>query len=251
MAVVAAGGPIGAVAASIYTPMGRQHLVERIGHRGAKRELPENTIAAFKRAFDRGADAIELDVHATSDGVVVVHHDPTLGGGFRGFAGRAIAELDWRTLASASESAATRIPTLNDVFAIVPQGGTVYVEIKGSGIEALVAQVVSSARIRSAVHSFDHQCIELMRGLAPTVPRGILIDQEKADTDVLAAMARAGARDVWPEWTMIDRALVERVHGAGGRVIAWTVNDITTAATLVGMGVDGVCTDDVRILDAL
>ncbi|MGH7617348.1 MAG: glycerophosphodiester phosphodiesterase, partial [Gemmatimonadaceae bacterium] len=48
--------------------------MERIGHRGAKRELPENTIAAFKRAFDRGADAVELDVHATNDGVVVVHH---------------------------------------------------------------------------------------------------------------------------------------------------------------------------------
>src|SRR5262252_1913051 len=106
--------------------MGRRHRVERIGHRGAKRELPENTIAAFKRAFDRGADAIELDVHATSDGVVVVHHDPTLGSGFRSFAGRPIAEFDWRALASSSESAATRIPTLSDVYGIVPTGGTVY-----------------------------------------------------------------------------------------------------------------------------
>jgi len=116
--------------------------VERIGHRGAKTELPENTIGAFKRAFDRGADAIELDVHATMDGVVVVHHDPTLGRGFRKLAGRAIAELDWETLAVASETAALRIPTLADVFGIVPGGGTVYVEIKGSDIEALVAQVI-------------------------------------------------------------------------------------------------------------
>src|SRR5215813_11571178 len=99
--------------------MGR-HRVERIGHRGAKTELPENTIGAFKRAFDRGADAIELDVHATTDGVVVVHHDPTLGRGFGKLAGRAIADLDWRTLAIASETASLRIPTLSDVFGIVP-----------------------------------------------------------------------------------------------------------------------------------
>ena len=223
--------------------------MERIGHRGAKTELPENTIGAFKRAFDRGADAIELDVHATSDGVVVVYHDPTLGRGFRNLAGRAIAELDWRTLAVASETAALRIPMLSDVFGIVPGGGTVYVEIKGDDIEALVAGVIANARTHCAVHSFDHACIERLRHLAPSIPRGILIDQR--DTDVVAAMSRTGARDVWPEWTLIDSALVERVHGAGGRVIAWTVNDVTTAATLAKMGVDGICTDDVRMLDAL
>lgn len=222
--------------------------MERIGHRGAKRELPENTIAAFKRAFDRGADAIELDVHATADGVVVVHHDPTLGRGFGSLTGRAIAELDWRALSAASESAAARIPSLADVFGIVPAGGTVYVEIKGSGIEAIVAQAISGVRIRCAVHSFDHGAIERMRELAPTIPRGILFDHR---ADVAAAMARTGARDVWPEWTLVDRALVELVHGAGGRVIVWTVNDVTTAATLAKMGVDGICTDDVRLLDAL
>jgi glycerophosphoryl diester phosphodiesterase len=223
--------------------------VERIGHRGAKRELPENTIAAFKRAFDREADAIELDVHATSDGVVVVHHDPTLGRGFGSLAGRAIDELNWKTLSAAGESAATRIPTLADVFGIVPPGGTVYVELKGKGIEAIVAQAISGVRIRCAVHSFDHGAIERFRELAPTIPRGILFDRK--DADVAAVMWRTGARDVWPEWTLVDRPLVELVHGAGGRVIVWTVNDITTAATLAKMGVDGICTDDVRLLDAL
>lgn len=223
--------------------------MERIGHRGAKRELPENTIAAFKRAFDRGADAIELDVHATADGVVVVHHDPTLGPGFKTLAGRAIAELDWKTLALASESAATRIPMLADVFGVVPAAGTVYVEIKGEGIEALVAQAISNSRIRCAVHSFDHACIERLRRLAPSIPRGILL--ERGDIDVLEAMARTGARDVWPEWSLISAELVERVHAARGRVIAWTVNDLTTAITLMRMGIDGLCTDDVRLLDSL
>src|SRR5215467_11635370 len=198
--------------------MGR-HRVERIGHRGAKTELPENTIAAFKRAFERGADAIELDVHATADGMVVVHHDPVLGRGFGPVSGRPIAELEWKILARASESSATRVPTLSEVFGVVPPGGTVYVEIKGTGIERLVAEVVSSTRIRSAVHSFDHACIERMRQLAPAIPRGILIDRG-GKTDILSAMQRTAARDVWPEWTVIDRGLVDAVHAADGRVIA-------------------------------
>jgi glycerophosphoryl diester phosphodiesterase len=232
--------------------MGRRHRVERIGHRGAKTELPENTIAAFKRAFDREADAIELDVHATADGMVVVHHDPDLGRGFGSLSGRPIAQLEWSELARSSESAATRIPMLSEVFGIVPPAATVYVEIKGTGIEGLVAQEVLATRVRSAVHSFDHACIERMRQLAPGIPRGILIERGgSATADVLAAMARTAARDVWPEWTAIDRALVEAVHGANGRVIAWTVNDVTTATTLAKMGVDGICTDDVRMLDAL
>jgi len=221
--------------------------MEKIGHRGAKKELPENTVAAFKRAFERGADAIELDVHATRDGVVVVHHDPTLGSGFGGLRGQAIADLEWRALAAAAESLSTRIPMLSEVFAVVPPGGTVYVEIKGAGIESRVAEALSETRVRCAVHSFDHAAIERMRELAPSIPRGILI--ERRDEDIDAAIQRTRARDVWPAWKLVDRELIERVHGAGARMIAWTVNDAAVARRFAADGIDGVCTDDVRILD--
>jgi glycerophosphoryl diester phosphodiesterase len=223
--------------------------MERIGHRGAKREHQENTIAAFKTAFARGADAVELDVHGTRDGAVVVHHDPTLGPNHGEISGRAIAELDWPTVARSSTAAATRIPTLSDVFAVVPSAGTVYVEIKGHGIESLVRDVVSAAKVRCAVHSFDHDAIRTMRQIAPQIPRGILYDHRPANVE--ADMKSTGARDVWPNWKLIDRPLVERVHAAGGRVIAWTVNDVEAAKALATLGVDGLCTDDVRLLDGL
>ena len=223
--------------------------MERIGHRGAKREHPENTLAAFKTAFDRGADAVELDVHATHDGVVVVHHDPTLGSAFGSAAGCAIAELEWAKIAAASSSSKTRIPTLAEVFAIVPAGGTVYVEIKGRNIETLVGQVLSDVRGRYAVHSFDHDTIRRMRKIAPKVPRGILYDH--APNDLERDMRDTRARDVWPAWRLIDGPLVDRVHAAGGRVIAWTVNDRNAASDLIALGVDGICTDDVRLLDGL
>ncbi|HEY9225548.1 MAG TPA: glycerophosphodiester phosphodiesterase [Gemmatimonadaceae bacterium] len=224
--------------------------MERIGHRGAKREYPENTIAAFKGAFARRADAIELDVHATRDGVIVVNHDPNLGKSFDGLNGAPIAGLDWATIAKASTSSKTRVPTLEEVFAIVPSGGTVYVEIKGRDIEQSVAETLSALPgVRCAVHSFDHDAIRRMRELAPTVPRGILFD--RYPENVTAAMRDTGARDVWPEWRLIDVKLVRDVHEAGGRVIAWTVNDRDAAGELTRMGVDGLCTDDVRLLDGL
>jgi glycerophosphoryl diester phosphodiesterase len=223
--------------------------MERIGHRGAKREHPENTLAAFKTAFARGADAVELDVHSTRDGVVVVHHDPTLGPEFGSASGGGIAELDWATIAAASSSSKTRIPTLAEVFAIVRPGGRVYVEIKGRDIETRVVQVLSDVRARYAVHSFDHGTVRRMREIAPQIPRGILYDH--APRQLERDMRETGARDVWPAWRLIDKPLVDRVHAAQGRVIAWTVNDRHAASDLIALGVDGICSDDVRLLDGL
>lgn len=235
--------------AKIYTAWSEHDPVERIGHRGAKREFPENSIPAFRRAFELGADAIELDVHATRDGVVVVHHDPTLGSAARDRRGRAIAELDWSDVKAVDLGGGAGIPTLAEALAVTPASGAVYVEIKGLGIEERVARIISDSATRCAVHSFDRQTVSRMREVAPELPRGILIDA--ASSDVEAAMRAVGARDVWPEWTLINDSLVALVHACGGRVIAWTVNARAAAKKLTGMGVDGLCTDDVRLLDDL
>jgi glycerophosphoryl diester phosphodiesterase len=222
--------------------------VERIAHRGAKREFPENSIPAFRRAFERGADAIELDVHATRDGVVIVHHDPKLRHA-SGRLGRPIADLTASELRAEELRPGIAIPTLAQVLEIAPAGRTVYVEIKGSGIEEAVAAALAGTSVRCVVHSFDHGAIARMRSLLPTVPRGILI--ERSTDGVEASMRAVDARDVWPEWRLIDAALLARVHDAGGRVIAWTVNSRATAAELLAAGVDGLCTDDVRVLAGL
>ncbi len=222
--------------------------VERIAHRGAKRELPENSLPAFQRAFERGADAIELDVHATRDGVVVVHHDADLGRYANDLSGVPIADLDSARLATLELAPGVGIPTLAGVLEAVPAGATVYVEIKGASIEQAVADVISRCSAACAVHSFDHAAVARFGALLPAIPRGILI--ETADVDVAAAMARTGARDVWPATTLVDARFVDHVHGLGGRVIVWTVNSAVRAAELASLGVDGICTDDVRLLDA-
>jgi glycerophosphoryl diester phosphodiesterase len=222
--------------------------VERIGHRGAPREFPENSLAAFKRAFERGADAIELDVHKTADGIVVVHHDPTLAASAKRHGGRAIADLTLQQVRAVELDHGIGIPTLAEVLAIVPPSGRVYLELKGAGVGEAVVKVLANSSCDCAVHSFDHAAVARMRDIAPEVPRGILYDDRSVD--VIAAMRETGARDVWPKWRLIDHATVKRVHDAGGRLIAWTVNSRRAASSLTELGVDGLCTDDVRLMRA-
>jgi glycerophosphoryl diester phosphodiesterase len=221
---------------------------EWIAHRGAPREFPENTLPSFERAVERGADAVELDVHATADGVVVVHHDPVLSKvASAEHRGLKIESTPWATIRTAEIGSSTLIPTLAQVLDLLAARARVYVEIKGRGIEQTVIDVIRRSRAECAIHSFDHDAVERASKIAPEIPRGILFDRYPGD--VVAAMRRVSARDVWPDETLIDVDLAQRVHEAGGRVIAWTVNDAAEASRLLAMGVDGICGDDLRSFD--
>jgi len=220
---------------------------ERIGHRGAPREYPENTLPAFLRAIERGADGIELDVHVTADGVPVVHHDPDVRvrSGHRQTT-RPLAQMTWEEVARIELATGITIPSLQQVLTEVAERATVYVELKGPNSERATLDLITATRARCAVHSFDHAAIARAARLAPAVRRGILFDEYPDDID--AAMRGAEALDVWPERTLIDATLVQRVHALGGRVIAWTVNTTAAAEQLIRLGVDGLCGDDVRLL---
>jgi glycerophosphoryl diester phosphodiesterase len=225
---------------------------ERIGHRGAPRERPENTLSSFLRAVERGADAVELDVHRTRDGVVVVHHDAVPRATNRSgvAADRPFAELDWdevRRLRVGDEG----IPRLDDVLNAIGGQVTVYVEIKGTGIEASVLPLVRAAGRLHAVHSFDHELIVRAARLAPDVPRGVLLDKGVRDplTALRTAVERTHARDAWPHYSLVNTAFAQQARELGVRVIPWTVNDRRRARRLELFGVAGICTDDIRLLD--
>jgi len=227
-----------------------RRLPELVAHRGASRERPENTLAAFAVALDHRAAAIELDVHATADGVVVVHHDPVPHGVYPDGRSerRPIAELRYVEL-STLRLVGEAIPTLRDVLALVGDRAVVYVEVKGAGIERAVIDVVRASSTRCALHAFDHPTIGRVRELAPEIPRGLLFDSGDRET-MLREMASYDARDLWPQATLIDAAMVDAAHRAGKRVVAWTVNDPGLASYLTAIGVDALCTDDVPSIGA-
>jgi glycerophosphoryl diester phosphodiesterase len=214
----------------------------RIAHRGMPRRALENTLLSFEAALAEGADGIELDVHATADGVVVVHHDPQLGGGHD------IATSSWADVRRFARDVGVDVPTLADVCALVGDRVELFVEIKGAGIERLVRSVLASHRGRSAMHSFDWEAIARLARLDRHLRLGLLFDQR--EPDVAALLAAHGAVDAWPHHSLVDPPMVRTVHAAGGRVIAWTVNAHRDVERLTALGVDGICTDDVTLVEA-
>ena len=212
----------------------------RIAHRGMPHSARENTLPSFQLALDAGADGIELDVHATADGVVVVHHDAALRDG------PAIAALTRAELRRHEAAPGVAIPTLAEVRELVRGRAMLFVEIKGVGIERYVLDALEGYEGAAAIHSFDHALIGRVARLAPATRLGILFDQEPAQ--IARSMAATGAFDVWPRWPLVTAALVSAVHREGGRIIPWTVNDSARARALGALGVDALCGDDVRLL---
>ncbi|MEO5815529.1 MAG: glycerophosphodiester phosphodiesterase [Gemmatimonadaceae bacterium] len=210
----------------------------RIAHRGMPRRARENTLASFALALAVGAGGIELDVHATSDGVVVVHHDAELA------TGAVIAFTTHGELRAQSADGA-QIPTLADVCALVKDRAELFVEIKGAGIEALVVAALAAYDGRAAIHSFDHALIRRLADAGCSYRLGALFEDA---LDVRALMERTGALDVWPHHPLVTRTLVDDVHALGGRIIPWTVNNAADVRRVTLLGVDGICTDDVSAI---
>jgi glycerophosphoryl diester phosphodiesterase len=211
----------------------------RIAHRGMPRRLRENTLPGFALAIGLGADGIELDVHATRDGDVVVHHDATLADG------AAIATLTRDELAAREAAPGVPIPSLLDVCRAVAGRAELFVEIKGEGIERLVLDVLQGYRGVVALHSFDHATIARLNAADCPYRLGILFEQRIHG--LAEAMDRTGALDIWPHSSLVTSGLVDAVHVRGGRVIPWTVNDAAVARRLTAMGVDALCGDDITI----
>jgi glycerophosphoryl diester phosphodiesterase len=219
--------------------------VEVIAHRGTPREHPENSLPGFRQALEYGTNGIELDVHLTSDGVIVVHHDPSLhappGTPPGASPSLEIRDLTYDAVHARPLAPGVLVPTLSEVLDLVGHRATVYIEVKAPAAVDAVIQCASQTNVRCAIHGFDHRVARRASTIARDIPAGILLDSYLIDPG--AALTNAGARDYWQRSDMIDADLVTRIHSAGGRVIAWTVNDVAQARQLAALGVDAVCTD--------
>jgi glycerophosphoryl diester phosphodiesterase len=225
-------------------PAHRRGHFEIIAHRGTPREHPENSLPGFRRALEYGANGIELDVHLTSDGVVVVHHDSALHAPRPGSGGPPsleIRDLTYDAVRAHPLAPGVRVPALAEVLDLVGSLATVYIEVKAPAAVDAVVRCVRHTSVSCAIHSFDHRVALRASAVAPGIPGGILLDSYLIDP--AAALGDSRARDYWQRWDMIDAELVARIHSASGRVIAWTVNDLADARRLAALGVDAVCTD--------
>jgi glycerophosphoryl diester phosphodiesterase len=209
-------------------------------HRGASKELTENTLPAFRRALDLGADALETDVHATADGVLVTSHDPD---GARLFGvQRPIAESSYR------EVQAWGVPSLEEVVSAFP-GVPVNVDLKMPVADLAVALLRRmGAEDQVTLASFSSATLRRVRSLGYRGPTS-LGRSEVARLVSLPAAAQRGPLRPPGSAAQLPLSLakpwvIARCHALGLRVDYWTVNDPALALRLVAMGADGIMTDD-------
>ena len=198
------------------------------------------------RAIELGADAIELDVHGTLDGQLVIHHDEEVNA--PDTPRRRIADLQYPELKNYRLADGVEIPTLAGVLGAIGTTAYVYVEIKAPNIEALITRCIRESNARCAIHSFDHRIVKNVKTIFPALRTGIL--EVSRHVDPTAALAATGAEDLWQDVSFVDEDLISRAHAANARVIVWTANDANQWETLRRIGVDGICTDRIAELGA-
>jgi glycerophosphoryl diester phosphodiesterase len=223
-----------------------------LGHRGAPRDAVENTLGAFIEAREQGADGVELDVHRSADGALVVHHDA----GVEGFG--ILAEHDLATI----RAARPEIPTLGEVFDACP-GMLVNVEIKNSPHDADfdpldrgAAAVVELIRARDLygsvlVSSFHLPTIDRVHELDPEVPTGYLVVVDPLPVPALEIARDHGHGALHPYIAALGEAFAaDAVARAAELDIAlnvWTVNEPEDVVRLAALGVNAIITDTPRI----
>jgi len=232
-----------------------------VAHRGASALAPEHTIAAYEKAIEAGADALELDVRLSADDQVVVIHDATLDRTTDGSGPvheRTLQQLK-RLDAGAWFGEAfrgQRIQTLTELLERFRDRVGFTVELKGGsdfypGIEERVLTFLQIYDVldRSLVVSFDHPALKKLKGLDRDVRVGALVTGRLLDPTALAPPGILDAVCLRAELT--TEREVELVRKAGLEVYVWVVNEPLLARRLAGWGVRGLITDRPDLLRPL
>ncbi len=238
------------------TPTLSKYKCANIAHRGASKAAPPNTLAAFIKAAELGADGIEFDVHLSADGVPVVIHDFTVDATTDGHgcvADLTLAQLKALDAGSSFDSAfaGERIPTLAEVLDAVGDRLLLNVELKStsihdSGLERTVLGLIEQhgASDRVLISSFNPFSLRRVRRLAPHIPLGLLYAPDlplPLRRAWLAFLAPHEARH--PEHTMVNARYMSWARKRGYRVYTWTVDEPDEMHRLIALGVDGIITN--------
>ena len=223
------------------------------GHRGARGEAPENTIAGARHAVSRGVRHLEIDLRLSADGQLVVVHDPGLKrttgerGKVAGTGAARLGRLDARADGPPwPNKRGTGIPTMTALFRAVPEIRHWQLELKSLGGRqnpALAAAVVDWIRVHRPRATVTSSEPELLRAVKAALPRQSLgfVATTRSPDDVLDSCA---CDYLIAHWKILDdRSLVRRMRRRGIHISTWTVNDASVIERLYQMGVDSVITD--------
>lgn len=213
----------------------------KVGHRGAKGHVPENTIESFLKAFELGADGIELDVHLSSDEEAIVIHDDTVDRTIKNAAGfvKDFTVAEFQKLG---------VPTLVEVFHILPEGAFLNIEIKEfKATEIVVEEIEKFVRLKEinyskvVVSSFDWEVLKEIKTLNPKIRLGVLTEENLAAAFKLAKEIEAYSINPWFE--LLTTEFIELAHEQKFKIHTFTVNSPEDITFVRKLGVDAIISD--------
>ena len=219
-------------------------------HRGDSIAAPENSMPAFLAAIEAGADWIELDVHQTSDGVIVVTHD----GDLKRIAGvnRHVWEVTYDELQQYDTGSwfdpkfdYVRVSTLEEVIQAAKGKIRLNIELKPTGhepdFEAKVVQIVKDNDFVNdcVLASLNYDSLVKVKAIDSSIQTLYIMAMAVGDISTLGAADHFSV-----EATFVNQDLVERLHQGGHKIYVWTVNTESTTKAMIDLGVDGIITDD-------
>jgi glycerophosphoryl diester phosphodiesterase len=241
-----------------------------IAHRGGKRVAPEETLAAYRDAADTGVDVLEMDLHATSDGVVVCMHDATVDrttdgtGRIKDMTFDQLRDLDagYRFTTDGGQSYPYRgqgvvVPTLEEV--LEAYGNFYFItEIKQSSPSIVDAVLDVFERTGTAdrvvIAAGDDNVIVELREKNP----GIFTSLAAGEMLTFATLEAQDERTyhppagfLHPPWEVADAEFMDRARRFGLKVHVWTVDDRPTMERCIDLGIDGIMTDDPAELESV
>jgi glycerophosphoryl diester phosphodiesterase len=224
-----------------------------IAHRGASAYKPENTLRAFQRAIELGADMSELDAHLCKDGHVVIMHNATVEATTNGRG--AIKEMTLDELKQLDAGKGEQIPTLQQVIDLVRGRNGLYIELKGEGTPPAVVHLLRANKFvdrrQVIVGSFWAPLVQEVKELAPEIATSLLVSPVLA-ADELIAMTRAVHADYvhlcWERrhpqpHTLLTSTLLSTLHGAGLGIVLWHEERPDELSVLKTLDVDAICSN--------
>jgi glycerophosphoryl diester phosphodiesterase len=242
-----------------------------IGHKGAAALEPENTLRSLSRAVELGCDLVEFDVLELTDGTLVLAHSDDL---FEVSHGAAAGQVRTQSLAALRE-VAPELPTLDEALELLEraEGVGIHVDLKWLGYEESAARAIArhgvaertfvstchahSLRVlagleprvtRGITYPFDRRGLSQRRLLAPITPAVLVALRRALPFRIARLLERAAASVAVLHYSVVSRAAAARAHARGSAVLAWTVDDPATLERVLAAGVDGVITNDPRLL---
>ncbi|GMK44075.1 glycerophosphoryl diester phosphodiesterase [Paenibacillus glycanilyticus] len=224
-----------------------------IGHRGAAGEAPENTLASFRLAAEQGSHMVELDIHLSEDGKLIVCHDDTLdrttdgSGAIRLLHSEVIRKADAGSWFSPS-FAGEKVPFLEEVYDLLPEHIEINVEVKDSAGSLLDRVLLDYLRgegrlERTVVSSFDHKLLLRLKQAEPELRIGLLYAADLIHHATYAALLETEVWSLHPHHGHIGARDTEDALAAGLQIYPYTANHPAEWDKLISIGVTGIITD--------